>query len=156
MHLELTDNQDKIKLDLREFEDICRYISGKFDADDKRAVSIIFIDDEDMERINRSYRNIDRTTDVLSFSYLEDPLGRGEPHAADIIGEIYISPAAARENSRGQGGDWSLKMEIILLIIHGLLHIFGYDHEKDEERSVMYNIQDSLLHDISSKDWKSY
>ncbi len=156
MHLELTDNQDKIKLDLRELEDVCSYISGKFDAGDKRAVSIIFTGDEEMRRINRSYRNIDRTTDVLSFSYLEDPLGRGETHAAEIIGEIYISPEAAGENSRDQGGDWSLKMEIILLIIHGLLHIFGYDHEKDEERSVMYNIQDSLLHDISSKDWKSY
>jgi probable rRNA maturation factor len=156
MRLELIDNQDKLKLDLREFEDICKYISGKFDPDDKKTISIIFIDDEYMRKINRSYRNIDRTTDVLSFSYLEDPLGRGGSHVPYIIGEVYISPVTARENSRDQEGDWSFKMEIILLIIHGMLHIFGYDHQKDEERSVMYNIQDSLLHDISSKDWKGY
>lgn len=156
MYLELIDNQDGVKLHLQKFEDMCRYISGKFDPDDKKAVNIIFIDDEDMKRLNRSYRNIDRTTDVLSFSYLEDPADRGQSDARHIIGEVYISPATARENSREQEGNWSLEIEIILLIIHGILHVFGYDHENDEEKSVMYTIQESLLHDIRGKDWNRY
>jgi probable rRNA maturation factor len=156
MILELIDNQDKEKLDFKHLEAVCRYISRKFDPDNKKAVNIIFTDDGTMREMNREFRNIDRTTDVLSFSYLEDSIAQKQAGSQDIIGEVYISPAAARKNSSQQEGQWSFKLEIILLIIHGILHIFGYDHEKDEERVRMNNIQDSLIHDIRYGDWKRY
>ena len=156
MILELIDNQDKEKLDFKHLEAVCRYISRKFDPDNKKVINIIFTDDKKMREINREYRNIDRTTDVLSFSYLEDSIGQRQGGSQNIIGEVYISPATARKNSSQQKGLWDFKLEIILLIIHGILHIFGYDHEQDEERVETNNIQDSLIHDIRQIDWKRY
>jgi probable rRNA maturation factor len=156
MILEILDNQEKEKLDFKHLEKVCRYISRKFDPDNERAINIIFIDDKSMRDMNREYRDIDRTTDVLSFSYLEDSIGKELAGSQNIIGEVYISPSTARKNSRQQEGSWNFGLEIILLIIHGILHIFGYDHERDEEKAEMYNIQDSLIHDIKGKDWNRY
>jgi probable rRNA maturation factor len=156
MILELIDNQDEEKLDFKYLEKVCRYISQKFDPDNEKVINIIFIDDKSMKDMNREYRDIDRTTDVLSFSYLEDSIGNEQAESKNVIGEVYISPATARKNSSQQEGSWNFGLEIILLIIHGILHIFGYDHEQDEEKAEMYNIQDSLIHDIQDKDWNRY
>jgi len=68
MIFELIDNQDEEKLDFKHLEEVCRYISIKFDPDNNRIINIIFIDDKKMKDMNRKYRNIDRSTDVLSFS----------------------------------------------------------------------------------------
>jgi probable rRNA maturation factor len=156
MILELIDNQDEEKLDLKRLQVVCNYISEKFDPDNKRVINIIFIDDKKMKDMNREYRNIDNTTDVLSFSYIEESISQGQSGSQNIIGEVYISPATARKNSSQQKGQWSFELETVLLIIHGILHIFGYDHENDEEKAEMYNIQDSLICDIQGKDWNRY
>jgi len=156
MIFELIDNQDEEKLDFKHLEEVCRYISIKFDPDNNRIINIIFIDDKKMKDMNRKYRNIDRSTDVLSFSYLDGSIGQEKTGSHNIIGEVYISPATARKNSSQQESQWDLMLEIILLVIHGTLHIFGYDHEKEDEKAQMYNIQDSLMHDIRGKDWKRY
>jgi probable rRNA maturation factor len=156
MILELIDNQDEEKLDLKRLQVFCDYISEKFDPDNKRSINIIFIDDKKMREMNREYRNIDSTTDVLSFSYLEESISQQQAGSQNIIGEVYISPATARKNSSQQEGQWSFELETVLLIIHGILHIFGYDHENDEEKAEMYNIQDSLVYDIRNKDWNRY
>ena len=156
MILELIDSQDEEKLDLKRLQAICNYISKKFDSDNTRVINIIFIDDKKMKDMNREYRNINGTTDVLSFSYLEESISQEQAGKQNIIGEVYISPAAAMKNSSQQEEQWSFELEIVLLIIHGILHIFGYDHESDEEKAEMHNIQDSLVYDMQGKDWNRY
>lgn len=156
MILELIDSQDKEKLDLKSLQEVCNYISEKFDPDNKKVLNFIFIDDKKMRDMNRKYRGIDSTTDVLSFSYLEESISQKQAESQSIIGEVYISPATARKNSSQQEGQWSFELETVLLIIHGILHIFGYDHENDEEKAEMYNIQDSLIRDIQGKGWNRY
>ena len=84
-------------------------------------MSVAFVGDRAMQRINRDYRGVDRTTDVLSFSYLD------EPHAGGVLGEIYISPAVANRQAQEAGCD--LTEEIARLSLHGLLHILGYEHD---------------------------
>ena len=106
-----------------------------------------------IKELNRDYRNIDSVTDVLSFSYIKDSIRIEQDKSRSIIGEVYISPCTAQKNSRRQGEEWGLELEIILLIIHGILHIYGYDHEEEEEKAVMYGIQDSLVHDIRNRYW---
>ena len=156
MQIELINNQNKIKFDLQSIEKAAAYISDKFDPDNNKSLNIIFLSDTGIKKLNKSYRNINRATDVLSFSYIEDSIYEEEGKNPSVIGEIYISPRTAQENSREQGKDWNLELEIILLIIHGILHIYGYDLIEEEDRTVMYNIQDSLIHDIRSKNWNRY
>ena len=156
MNIELINNQNNIKFDLNLIGRVSAYISDRFEPHNGSTINIIFIDDEEIRKLNNNYRNINRPTDVLSFSYLEDSIDEGEGEIPSVIGEIYISPRTAQENSIEQGKDWNLDFEIILLVIHGILHIYGYDHEQEEEKVVMYNIQDSLIHDIRNKNWNGY
>jgi len=155
MRIEIINNQDKVRLDLRSIEKAASYILSKFDRDSNKSVNIIFLNDEEIKRLNRDYREIDSATDVLSFSYLEDSIDEGGSSPA-IIGEIYISPPSARKNALRQGKDWNTGLEILLLIMHGMLHIYGYDHEQEDDEAEMACIQASLMHDIRSKNWKWY
>ncbi|MGE0131446.1 MAG: rRNA maturation RNase YbeY [Blastocatellales bacterium] len=97
---------------------------GRSDAD----LTITFIRDRAMRRLNRDYRGIDKPTDVLSFAYHE-----GEEASFDDemrhIGDVVISVETAERYARELG--LSFDREIEHLVIHGALHLAGYDHEKD-------------------------
>ncbi len=148
MKIELINNQDKVGLDLGLIERVSTYVSNKFDSSPDNVVNIILSDSSEIKKLNEAYRNISRTTDVLSFSYLSD---RGSLHGKDplfTIGEIYICPEVAKENAKNQDQNWSLDLEIILLVIHGILHIYDYDHEEDDDRIEMENLQGCIIVDI--------
>ncbi len=100
-------------------------------------ISVAFVGDAEMKKMNRQYRGKNKTTDVLSFVY-ETYDGRQEK---PLQGEIIISyPQAARQARCGVGE------EIKFLLIHGLLHLCGYDHEKSEkEARKMEELQCKLL-----------
>jgi len=88
-------------------------------------VTVLLTLDSEVRRLNRRFRGKDSPTDVLSF-----PDGAiAEPGARPRIGDIAISVPAARRNARRHGH--SLRKEISHLLIHGLLHLLGYDHEVD-------------------------
>jgi rRNA maturation RNase YbeY len=98
-----------------------------------------------MREMNMTYRGIDRTTDVLSFSQLEGPLSQ---HESAELGDIVISPAQAKRHAGERG--WTFNQELALLLVHGLLHLIGYDHEKnryqakkmrEKETELLYAIQ---------------
>ena len=90
-------------------------------------VSIAFVDDEAMKNLNRQFRHQNRTTDVLTFPADEtygDPNRRGRP-----LGDIVICVDQARRQAADE--KHSLSTEIRYLIVHGILHALGHDHEKD-------------------------
>jgi probable rRNA maturation factor len=148
MKIELINNQDKVGLDLGLIERVSTYVSNKFDSSPDNVVNIILSDSSEIKKLNEAYRNISRTTDVLSFSYLSD---RGSPYSKDplfTIGEIYICPEVAKENAKNQDQGWSLDLEMILLVIHGILHIYDYDHEEEDDRIEMENLQECIIFDI--------
>lgn len=96
-------------------------------------ISILFVDDEEIQRLNRMYRKKNEVTDVLSFGYKD----------ADLLGDIAISwPQTVRQS----GGDDAL--EASDLIIHGCLHVLGYDHEDPVQAKEMFSIQDKLLNTL--------
>ncbi|NNE44120.1 MAG: rRNA maturation RNase YbeY, partial [Gemmatimonadetes bacterium] len=82
-------------------------------------LAVALIGDRTMRRINRDYRQIDKTTDVLSFSYVD------EPHSGGVLGEIFVSPAVARAQAEEAG--CPLGEEVARLALHGLLHVLGYE-----------------------------
>ncbi len=99
-----------------------------------------------MRSLNRQYRGKDETTDVLSFSLREGAFPRIQP---DVLGDIVISvPAAARQAAEA---GHAVGREIDLLLVHGLLHLMGYDHERGErEARRMQRRERHLLNRLSS------
>ena len=107
-------------------------------------VSILFTDDKEIHRLNREYRGKDKPTDVLSFSQLE-----GEGAVGDSLGDIVISLVTASKQAEEFGV--TEQEEVGRLLVHGLLHLYGYDHEgvSEEEAEEMFRLQDSILAKIT-------
>ena len=107
-------------------------------------VSVTFTDDVHIRELNKQYRDIDKSTDVLSF-----PLGENGEYdinhdtGAKILGDIVISIDHAEAQAEEYGH--SLKREIAFLTAHSMLHLFGYDHMTDEERIQMEEMQEEIL-----------
>lgn len=102
----------------------------------KREYSVCFVNDRKMRQYNRRYRGKDRSTDVLAFPWQDH--GNGFPSAGELakragvagyLGDILISAETARIQARREGH--GLEKEICFLMLHGLLHLMGMDHEKD-------------------------
>jgi len=152
MRVILINNQNKISLDLNLIKKVSDYVSNKFDNNKNIELNIVFIEKNEISQLNKKFRKKDNPTDVLSFSYQNDCTEFNIQKEFKIAGEIIISPEVASSNilpgKITPKSDWNLNKEIVLLIIHGLLHIFDYDHESKEAKIKMDNIQDSLLNDI--------
>lgn len=90
-------------------------------------LSILVVDDDEMAELNREYRQISHTTDVLSFPMLEGEFGEIAP---EMLGDVVISAQTADAIAREAGA--TLESVLDLLLIHGILHLLGYDHETGE------------------------
>ena len=88
-------------------------------------VDLVIIDDKEMQSMNKQYRGKNNPTDVLSFAYLE--VTEYEKEKGDVIvGDIFISVDTAKKQAKEKGHN--LKIEMAILFVHGLLHVFGFDH----------------------------
>lgn len=111
--------------------------------DDEIELSCIIVDNEEIHKINKEYRQIDRPTDVISFAYEDDEIFdiEGMPRQ---LGDIFISIDKARDQAVEYGH--SFEREFCFLFTHGLLHLLGYDHVNDEEEAeMMYGLQEVIL-----------
>ena len=109
-------------------------------------LSVTLVDNDYIHTINRNYRHIDRPTDVISFAFLDDNPKRNELFHSKkmvVLGEIYISTDKAKEQAIAYGH--SLERELSFLFVHGLLHLLGYDHMKEEDEKVMFALQEEIL-----------
>ena len=110
-------------------------------------VSLVFTDSEAVKQLNRDYRGVDEPTDVLAFYMLPqkqvDNSFALPPDGVTRLGEVIISYPRAVEQAREQGH--SPKRELALLVIHGILHLLGYDHEEPEEEAEMRTREKELL-----------
>ena len=105
-------------------------------------LSIVFADDAHLQQLNREFQGIDKSTDVLSF-----PAGHIDPDTNQTyLGDVIISlPTASRQAN--QAGH-TISSEIILLIVHGVLHLLGHDHMSPGEKSAMWSAQDEILESL--------
>lgn len=116
----------------------------KLENVNKAIFSIIFVNDEIMHKMNKDYRGVDNTTDVLSFAYEDNESLKLENR---ILGEIFISIPKMEEQAKNYGH--SKKRELAFLVVHGLLHLLGYDHtlgKKEEEE--MFSRQELVLNEF--------
>ncbi len=105
--------------------------------------NIIFVDSETIHDMNRTYRNVDRVTDVISFA-LEDNKTIELDHR--LLGDIYICIEKAEEQAKEYGH--SFLRELSFLTIHGLLHLLGYDHMEKDEEEIMFKKQEDILNEF--------
>lgn len=102
---------------------------------------IIFIDNKKIRELNRDYRNIDKPTDVITFA-----LSDYEDVICDkikVLGDIYISTEKAHEQALEYGH--SYLRELSFLMVHGFLHLLGYDHMNKEDEKIMFEKQEVIL-----------
>ena len=109
----------------------------------KAEISILLVDNKIIRKFNRKYRGIDRATDVLAFSQQE---GRFSGLSPDLLGDIIISVDKARSQSRDY--KQSFKKELQLYLIHGCLHLLGYDDTTERDRERMQKKQEGMLDEI--------
>jgi len=102
--------------------------------------SVIFVDMEEIHKLNKEYRGIDRPTDVISFA-LED--SKDVLTDVRVLGDIYVCIPKMKEQASEYGH--SETRELSFLVCHGLLHILGYDHIKKEDEKLMFSKQDKIL-----------
>jgi len=109
-------------------------------------LSVALVGDKEIRRLNAKYRKKNRTTDVLSF-FVADP-----PHAKPIIlGDVIISVEQARRQARARKK--TLKSEMVTLLIHGILHLLGYDHERSERQAkIMFALERKLHAHLCERD----
>lgn len=106
--------------------------------------SIIFIDDAYMHELNKTYRGIDRSTDVLSFAYEDNESVEMEYR---MLGEIFVSIPKMREQAKEYCH--SETRELSFLVVHGILHLLGYDHTLGEkEEKEMFRRQELVLNEF--------
>jgi probable rRNA maturation factor len=102
--------------------------------------SVVLVDDAAMAALNRAYRGVAGPTDVLAFPMTE---GRFRDVSPDLLGDVVISTETARRQARAVGGQF--RAELALLLIHGILHLVGYEHGAAAERRQMQRRQRLIL-----------
>lgn len=124
MKIQIDNHQKKIKIGKRRIRVTVAHLLRFLDCMDKE-LSVTFVDDEGIKQLNMQYLHKDRTTNVLSFPMLEGEFSHINPH---MLGDIVISVDTAQRDAVQSA--LTFEQEIDFLIIHGLLHLLGYNHEK--------------------------
>lgn len=111
--------------------------------DENVVVNVVLVNDEEIHEYNRNFRNVDRPTDVLSF--IDGDVDEGQL----LMGDIIISIDALRRQAKDYGH--TLKREFCFLVVHGYLHLLGYDHHTENEEKEMFGLQFEILKEIAPK-----
>ncbi|GAP10874.1 probable rRNA maturation factor YbeY [Bellilinea caldifistulae] len=116
-----------------------RAVLAQSQAENEVETTIVLTDDETLRELNSQHLGIDAPTDVLSF-----PADEFDPdEQTTYIGDVVISVPRAREQAKTAGHP--LENEISLLVVHGLLHLLGYDHDVEERKALMWEKQAEIL-----------
>ena len=119
----------------RAAREVMDYIGGDMDVD----ITIILTDDAQIHELNKQYRGIDAPTDVLSF-----PSGDTDPDSNRLyLGDVVIS--YPRAQAQAEAGGHPVEAELQLLVVHGVLHLSGYDHVEEQGKSGMSSAQAEIL-----------
>jgi probable rRNA maturation factor len=128
--------------DLSKLEKITRQVLHLTNTPPESGISLHLTSDEELQQLNRQHLGINAPTDVLSFPIPFDDPETGTPYLGDIL--ISVETAARQAENAGH----PLDDELGLLVVHGVLHLLGYDHATPEEKSAMWKIQDNLLQEL--------
>lgn len=135
-------NDDLIK-EIKELNKFIKYVVKKENINNAY-FNIIIVNNSEIKKLNKKYRNIDKETDVITFALEDEKEMKSEVR---ILGDIYISVDKVKEQSKLYGH--SIRRELSFLALHGILHLLGYDHEEKEKEKIMFDKQEKLLEECN-------
>jgi probable rRNA maturation factor len=133
---------------LKIFNTIINILEYKLNRKNTIELSITFTNDKEIQEINKNYRNVDKPTNVLSFPLFEKEFTKAYkalPYMS--LGDIILSIETLKKESEEQNK--TFKDHLTHLIVHSILHLFGFDHIKDEEADIMENLEIKILDKLS-------
>lgn len=122
-------NEQDLPVDETRSSALARHTLTVEDVDDAAELSVLFVTAEHMRKLNARYADDDYATDVLAFPMMSDE------EDAFLLGDVVICPGVGCKNAEELGH--GLDRELDALLVHGTLHLLGYDHEKPEDKSKM-------------------
>ncbi|MDI6729447.1 MAG: rRNA maturation RNase YbeY [Thermodesulfovibrionales bacterium] len=140
MEITIRNSQRLIRINQRRIESILKKVLKHLTLNRRRysfiesaEISVLFVNDRKMRELNLQYRGKDKTTDVLSFPQIEQFKRFKQFERLTSLGDIVINLHQAKRQSKEHG--FTFYAEIAWLLIHGLLHLLGYDHEKNKHQA---------------------
>lgn len=128
--------------------EVVRCVLDEEHATSQYDLTVVFAGSDEVQRLNRDYRGVDSPTDVIAFYMLQnrapDPSFPLPPDDTIYLGDVVVCYPVAVEQAAEQGHP--VKQELALLIIHGVLHLLGYDHEEPDEEIQMRSKESHILH----------
>lgn len=140
---------NETKEEIKELEEVKKLVDFALDYQKvKNSIfNIIIVNQDKIQELNKNYRNINRVTDVISFALEDD--NTFIKTDMRVLGDIYICIEKAHSQALEYGH--SFLREISFLTIHGLLHLLGYDHMKEEDEKIMFKLQEMILNEYGIK-----
>lgn len=135
-------------------EDLLQFAAAKLSIPENAEISVTVVDDQKIREINREYRNKDAVTDVISFALEDDEdifmtLDMEEEDIPRDLGDIFLSYDKAVEHAEEYGH--SVDRELGFLLVHGFLHLNGYDHMTEADEKEMFSLQEEILREYGLK-----
>lgn len=121
-------------------------------VESKLIITITFTTPEEIKKINKEYRNVDKATDVLSFPMfekeeLDEKIKNKDFICEDVLGDIIISMDKVKEQAEEYGH--SFERELSYMLVHGFYHLMGYDHIQEEDKKIMRPKEDKILNELN-------
>ncbi len=142
--------QTEVAVDVVRLERLGLFVLEQQAADPDAELSVALVDEQEMRRLNERYTGEEGPTDVLAFPLAEDERegSERESDGSVLLGDVILCPSVAARDAR----DYSttLERELSLLLVHGTLHLLGYDHADDEEARAMRDREAALLEAFES------
>ncbi|MGN5881883.1 MULTISPECIES: rRNA maturation RNase YbeY [Staphylococcus] len=142
--IDFSDHTDEVKEEWYEqIESLLNFAKEQENIEDDAELSVTFVDQAEIQQINRDYRDKDKVTDVISFALEEDEPEIEGLDIPRVLGDIVICADVAKTQAEQYGH--SFERELGFLALHGFLHLLGYDHMNEEEEKEMFGRQKSIL-----------
>ncbi len=155
MDIALSDETGRVKQEtLTRMKELVVASAQKIKLADNIELSVTIVDNKRIQEINRDYRSIDKPTDVISFAledndeedfavFFEEDLRFEDSPLPRLLGDIFISIDKATEQAKEY--EHSFERELGFLVVHGFLHLNGYDHQTEADEFEMFNLQEKIL-----------
>ena len=140
----------------KEYEEVIKKVLTKCFEEEglensKLYITVTLTNPENIRKINKEYRNIDRATDVLSFPMfekeeLDEKIKNNDFEHQDVLGDLIISIEKVKEQAEEYGH--SFERELSYMVVHGFYHLMGYDHIKEEDKKIMRPKEEKILNDL--------
>ena len=148
-YLNVEKGQEDWEAIVKKVLDKCFVEEGLLDS--KLIMTITFTTPEEIRKINKKYRKIDKATDVLSFPMfekdeLDEKIKSGDFPYEDVLGDVIISIEKVREQAKEYGH--SFERELSYMLVHGFYHLMGYDHIEEEDKKIMRPKEEKILNEL--------